>query len=58
MRMMVSNKMNVLNCVPIYGFEFDIRMYLPHYIVVNLPTTVPVIDARSYIQRTSSYFPW
>jgi hypothetical protein len=55
--MMVSNEINVRDCVLIYGFEFDIRMYLPHFISVNLPTTAAVIDAKSHTQSTSSYFP-
>lgn len=54
---MVSNEINVRDCVLIYGLEFDIRMYLPHFIAVNLPTTAPVIDAKSYIRSTSSHFP-
>jgi hypothetical protein len=54
---MASNEINARDCVPIYGFEFDVRMYPPRFLVVNLPTTAPVIDVRSYIQRTPSYFP-
>jgi hypothetical protein len=53
MIMMVSNTINVRNCVLISGSEFGVRMYLPHFIAVKLRKTAPTIDAKKPLPRYS-----